>query len=87
MAYLHIAIHLAHGKCLRLTVGANHSQFRVLPFTHFMALRVFTKFLAVVAACPRKHGIYTSLYLDDWLIRMTLDCVLSLFSHLGHLVN
>lgn len=56
---------------------------------------VFTKCLAVVAACLRRQDIHIYPYLEDWLIRgrsqqetaTALEYVLFMFPQLGLLVN
>lgn len=83
----HISIHLAHWTDLRFTVGPNHDQYQVLSFELLTASRVFTNSLAT--------GMAQNPNLGNWLIRgrsqekieSALDHLLSLFSHLGLLVN
>lgn len=47
--YFHIAIKLSHQHFLRFTVGTNHYQYKVLPFSLSCAPRVFTKIMVVIA--------------------------------------
>ncbi|XP_073211168.1 uncharacterized protein [Lepidochelys kempii] len=67
-AYFHITIFPARRQFLRFTVGREHYQFAVLPFSLAAATRVFTKCMAVVAAFLQRQRIWVYLYLDDWLL-------------------
>ena len=94
-AYLHIPIHPAFKKYLRLHVLGKSYQFRAMCFGLNIAPRIFTKLLDPVASHIRSRGIIVHRYLDDWLIRgpspavvaNNVQVVLDLFHRLGLLVN
>lgn len=76
-------------------MGKDHFPYKVLPFDLSIALRVFTKYLPVVAAHLRKQGLFICAYLHDWLVKASLRETLlsvimqicSLFANLGLWIN
>lgn len=98
-AYLHIPIHPAFQKFLRLAVktgmGTRHFQFQALPFGLSSAPRIFTKVLGEVLAPLRLKAITVIPYLDDLLIvaksyqRLLedLQAVQDFLQSLGWLIN
>ncbi|XP_075783465.1 DNA repair protein RAD51 homolog 2 isoform X1 [Pelodiscus sinensis] len=94
-AYFHITIHPAHRRFLRFVVGAEHYQYRVLPFGLSAAPRVFSKTLAVVAAYLRRLNIAIFPYLDDCLLKAptreeatwAVTTTTAVFEALGLIIN
>ena len=94
-AYLHIPIHPAFKKFLRINIMGTTYQFTAMCFGLNIAPRIFTKLLDPVASHLRSRGILVHRYLDDWLIRGPSPSVvtnhthqvLTLFQRLGLLVN
>lgn len=63
--YFHIVIHLAYRKNLQFLVGPDHYQYKVLQFVLSTVPIVFTKYLVVMAAHLRRHGIHIEPYLES----------------------
>ena len=70
-AYLHIPIHPASRKYLRITVQVSgvirHLLFVALPFGISSAPHTFTKVVVCVVSALRLQGLTIIPYLDDWL--------------------
>ena len=94
-AYLHIPVHPAFRKYLRLHILGETYQFRAMCFGLNIAPRVFTKLLEPVASYLRHRGVLLHRYLDDWLFRgpspevvaAHTNLAIDLFTRLGLLVN
>lgn len=94
-AYFHITINWSHRRFLRFTLGQDHFQYKVLPFSLSSALRVFSKVLAVVAAHFQKQRIIIFPYLDDCLLKapsldkalIAMQSALDLFLQIGFQIN
>ncbi|XP_013920590.1 PREDICTED: uncharacterized protein LOC106547849 [Thamnophis sirtalis] len=67
-AYLHVPIHPAHRRFLRLHFAGRHFQYQALPFSPSSVPRTFTKLLAEVAASLRSVPVRVNCYLDDILV-------------------
>ena len=68
-AYLHVSMHQAVQKYLRVVVNKKVYQFSWLPFGLATSPREFTKLLRPVVALLRQRGVKLQFYLDNWLIR------------------
>lgn len=64
-AYFHISILPQHRKILRLALGGEDYQYRVLPFG---LARMLTKCVDTALVPLHMQGICIVSYIDDWLI-------------------
>ena len=94
-AYLSVAVHPDYQKYLRFVWKNQAFQFKALPFSLNIALRVFTKLLKPVVAFLRKRGVRLLIYLDDILIigsnvretRQFTEMAMTLLESLGFIIN
>lgn len=63
--YWHVLIHPRFHKFLAVQVGHDTFQFKVLPFSLNIALRVFTKLTKVVVQRLAAMNVQVLAYLDD----------------------
>ena len=94
-AYLHVPIHPAARKYMRVCFQGKVYQFKALPFGLSPAPWLFTKVVSEVKAMVHGQGIQLHQFLDDWLGKATTpeECsrhamlVLQLVQSLGWVVN
>ena len=94
-AYLHVPMHKAVRRYLRLVVNKRVYQFTCLPFGLATSPREFTKLLRPVIALLRQLGVKLHIYLDDWLIhtdtpkqaRLHAQMTISVLQFLGWMIN
>lgn len=93
--YFHISIHQSHRKYLWFRQDCAVFQYASLPFSLATALKVFTKYVAVVVVQLHTQGCSIFMYLDGWIIvtpshgllNDDLHCIISTFRRLGLMMN
>jgi len=94
-AYLHVPMHKASRRYLRIVRGGKVYQFRVLPFGLSTAPWIFTQVVQEVKKMLHVQNILMHIYLDDWLVQVTSfslgqtqsDYLVQLCHRLGLIVN
>ena len=72
-AYLQVPVHHDSRRFLRFVVAGKAYQFRVLCFGLTTAPQVFTRIMSPVSAILHRLGVRMLRYLDDWLIRASME--------------
>ncbi len=84
-AYFHILINKRFRKYLRFAFEGVTYQLRVLPQGANISPRVFTAIIAPIKQFCHLREIKLYQYLDDWLVRHKIPCILK--EHTGFVIN